>query len=112
MLNITTGLTIWCSEAITLATVLFFAWRHDRQTPAYLMWALGFTVSAVGFALVAARGFIPDILSIEIGNGIALLGESAWIAGFCCMDKRKPEWSALLHEPSSPRVAKSPDYRW
>ncbi|MBB3453670.1 diguanylate cyclase (GGDEF)-like protein [Rhizobium sp. BK313] len=96
MLNITTGLTIWCSEAITLATVLFFAWRHDRQTPAYLMWALGFTVSAVGFALVAARGIIPDILSIEIGNGIALLGESAWIAGFCCMDKRKPEWSALL----------------
>jgi len=96
VLNITTGLTIWCSEAITLATVLFFAWRHDRQTPAYLMWALGFTVSAVGFALVAARGFIPDILSIEIGNGIALLGESAWIAGFCSLDRSKPEWTALL----------------
>ncbi|MDL2400886.1 GGDEF domain-containing protein [Rhizobium mayense] len=96
MLNITTGLTIWCSEAITLATVLFFAWRHDRETPAYLMWALGFTVSAVGFALAAARGFIPDILSIEFGNGIALLGESAWIAGYCWMDKRNLEWSALL----------------
>ncbi|MDL2407277.1 GGDEF domain-containing protein [Rhizobium calliandrae] len=96
MLNITTGLTIWCSEAITLATVLFFAWRHDRQTPTYLMWALGFSASAVGFALVAARGLIPDILSIEIGNGITLFGESAWIAGFCRLDKQKPEWSALL----------------
>ncbi|NLR95679.1 GGDEF domain-containing protein [Rhizobium sp. P38BS-XIX] len=96
MLNMTTGLTIWCSEAITLATVLLLAWRHNRQTPAYLMWALGFSVSAIGFALVAARGVIPDIWSVTIGNTIALLGESAWIAGFRWMDKRKLQWSALL----------------
>lgn len=92
----TTGLTIWCSEAITLATVLLLAWRHDRQSPAYLMWALGFSVSAIGFALVAARGIVPDVWSIRIGNTVALLGESAWIAGFRWMDKRKLEWSALL----------------
>lgn len=96
VLNITTGLTIWCSEAITLAAVLFLAWRHNRQMPAYLMWALGFAFSAVGFGLVAARGLIPDPLSIEFGNGIALLGESAWIAGFHRMDKRKLQWSSLL----------------
>lgn len=96
MLNMTTGLTIWCSEAITLATVLLLAWRHDRQSPAYLMWALGFSVSAIGFALVAARGIVPDVWSIRIGNTVALLGESAWIAGFRWMDKRKLEWSALL----------------
>lgn len=96
MLNMTTGLTIWCSEAITLATVLLLAWRHDRQSPAYLMWALGFTVGAIGFALVAARGIVPDIWSIKIGNMVALLGETAWIAGFRWMDKRRLEWSALL----------------
>lgn len=96
MLNITTGLTIWCSEAITLAAVLFLAWRHDRRSPAYLMWALGFAFSAIGLGLVAARGLIPDSLSIEFGNGIALLGESAWIAGFHRMDKRRLQWSALL----------------
>lgn len=96
VLNLTTGLTIWCSEAITLATVLLLAWRHDRQSPAYLMWALGFTVSAIGFALVAARDLIPDLWTITIGNAVALLGESAWIAGFRWMDKRKLEWSALL----------------
>ena len=96
VLNMTTGLTIWCSEAITLATVLLLAWRHDRQSPAYLMWALGFTVSAIGFALVAARDLIPDLWTITIGNAVALLGESAWIAGFRWMDKRKLEWSALL----------------
>ncbi len=96
MLNITTGLTIWCTEAITLAAVLFLAWRHDRRTPAYLMWALGFALSAAGFGLAAARGLIPDILSIEIGNAVALLGESAWVAGFHRMDKRRLRWSALL----------------
>ena len=96
VLNMTTGLIIWCSEAITLAAVFLLAWWHDRRSPAYLMWALGFIVNAIGFALVAARGFIPDILSVEIGNAIALLGESAWIAGFRWLDKRKLEWSALL----------------
>lgn len=96
MLNITTGLIIWCSEATTLAAVLFLAWRHDRRSPAYLMWALGFAFSAVGLGLVAARGLIPDTLSMEFGNGMALLGESAWIAGFHRIDKRRLQWSALL----------------
>jgi diguanylate cyclase (GGDEF)-like protein len=94
--NITTGLTIWCSEAVTLAAVLFLAWHHDRKALAYLMWSLGFVVSAIGFALAAAHGFIPTIFSIEISNALALSGESAWIAGFYLLDKRKPEWSALL----------------
>ena len=96
MFNITTGLTIWCSEALTLAAVLFFAWRQERAMPAYLVWAAGFISSAAGFALVGARGYIPNLLSIEIGNALALLGESAWIAGFCLLDRRRPDWSALL----------------
>lgn len=96
MFNITTGLTIWCSEAMTLATVLFFAWYHDRRSPAYLIWAVGFISSALGFGLVGARGMIPDVLSIEAGNALALLGESAWIAGFCRLDKRRSDWTALL----------------
>lgn len=96
MFNITTGLTIWCSEALTLATVLLFAWRQDRATPAYLIWAAGFVSSAIGFGLVGARGYIPDILSIEIGNALSLLGESGWIAGFCMLDRRRPDWTVLL----------------
>jgi len=96
VLNMTTGLTIWCSEAITLATVLLLAWAHDRKSPVYLVWALGFAVSAIGFALVAARGVIPDIWSVQIGNAVALFGESAWIIGFRLMDKRKLKWSVLL----------------
>ncbi|MBB3609062.1 GGDEF domain-containing protein [Rhizobium sp. BK602] len=96
MQTFTIGLIIWCTEAMTLAAVLFLAWRHDAQRSAYLAWALGFALSAVGFGLVAARGLVPDLLSIEIANAVALLGESAWIAGFHRMDKRRLEWSSLL----------------
>jgi diguanylate cyclase (GGDEF)-like protein len=94
--NVTTGLSIWCSEALTLALVLCVAWRHNQKSGAYLYWALGFLFSGIGFALVAARGGIPDLLSIEIGNAIALLGQSAWVAGFLALDRKKMEWWALL----------------
>jgi len=94
--NVTTGLSIWCSEALTLALVLFVAWRHNRKSAAYLFWGLGFLFSGIGFALVAARGEIPNLLSIEIGNAIALLGQSAWVAGFLALDRKKMEWWALL----------------
>lgn len=96
VLNITTGLTIWCSEALTLATVLFFAWRNDRNSPAYLIWSAGFINRALGLALIGAHGVLPDFLTIDIGNALTFLGEGAWIAGFCALGKRKPEWTALM----------------
>jgi len=94
--NVTTGLSIWCSEALTLALVLFVAWRHNQKSAAYLYWGFGFLFSGIGFALAAARGEIPNLLSIEISNAIALLGQSAWVAGFLALDRRKMEWWALL----------------
>jgi diguanylate cyclase (GGDEF)-like protein len=94
--NVTTGLSIWCSEALTLALVLFVAWRHNQKSDAYLYWGFGFLLSGIGFALVAARGEIPNLLSIEIGNAVALLGQSAWVAGFLALDRKKLEWWALL----------------
>lgn len=96
MFNIAAGLAIWCSEALTLALVLFVAWRHNTASKAYLYWGFGFLFSGIGFALVALRGQIPGLLSIEIGNAIALLGQSAWVAGFLALDRKKLQWSALL----------------
>jgi len=94
--NVTTGLSIWCSEALTLALVAFMAWRHNVRNKAYFHWGMGFLLSGVGFAMVALRGQIPDIFSIEIGNTIALCGQSAWVAGYLALDRRKLEWWALM----------------
>ncbi len=81
---------------MTLALLLFMAWRQNTRNKAYLYWGLGFLLSGTGFAMVALRGEIPNILSIEAGNAIALLGQSAWVAGFMALDRKKIEWWALL----------------
>ncbi len=94
--SVTTGLAIWCSEAMTLALLLLMAWRHNTRNKAYLLWSFGFLLSGAGFAMVALRGEIPNILSIEGGNAVALAGQSAWVAGFMALDRRKIEWWALL----------------
>ncbi|MFB2604834.1 GGDEF domain-containing protein, partial [Rhizobium phaseoli] len=96
MFNIATGLAIWCSEAMTLALVLFVAWRHNVRNEAYLYWGLGFLLTGIGFAMIALRGQVPSLVSVEIGNAIALLGQSAWVAGFLALDRKKIEWWALL----------------
>jgi diguanylate cyclase (GGDEF)-like protein len=81
---------------MTLALVLFVAWRHNSGNKAYLYWGFGFLFSGIGLGMVALRGEIPNILSIEIGNAVALLGQSAWVAGFMALDRKKIEWWALL----------------
>ncbi|WP_183794666.1 GGDEF domain-containing protein [Rhizobium sp. UBA1881] len=96
MFNVTTGLAIWCSEAMTLALVAFIAWRHNVRDKTYFYWGWGFALSGIGFALVALRGHIPSYLSIEAGNTIALVGQSAWVAGYLALDRRKIEWWVLL----------------
>ncbi|KRB53308.1 diguanylate cyclase [Rhizobium sp. Root708] len=81
---------------MTLALVAFSAWRHDVRNKTYLYWTFGFLMSAVGFAMFALRGHIPSFLSIEVGNAVALIGQSAWIAGYLALDKRKMEWWVAL----------------
>ena len=81
---------------MTLALVAFMAWRHNVRNKAYFYWGTGFLLSGVGFAMAALRGQIPAILSIEIANTIALSGQSAWVAGYLALDRRKLEWWALL----------------
>jgi diguanylate cyclase (GGDEF)-like protein len=94
--NVTTGLAIWCAEAMTLALVAFMAWRHDVRNRTCLYWGIGFLLSAAGFAMVALRDHIPTYLSIEVGNAVALSGQSAWVAGYLALYKRKAEWWMLL----------------
>ena len=96
MFNVTTGLAIWCTEALTLALVAFIAWRHNVRDKTYFYWGLGFMLSGIGFGMVALRAYIPSYLSIETGNTIALFGQSAWVAGYLALDRRKIEWWVLL----------------
>ncbi|WP_337266590.1 GGDEF domain-containing protein [Oryzifoliimicrobium ureilyticus] len=96
MFNFQTAIAVWCSEATTLSLVLFMAWRQDRQSKSYFYWGLGFLLNALGFGMLALAAFIPQFMPNELGNAIALAGQTACIAGFAALDKRKIAWWALL----------------
>jgi diguanylate cyclase (GGDEF) domain len=88
--DILTGLMIWAAEAITLAVLLWSRWFAERKNYC-LTWSCGFALHGLGVALVAARGHIPDFMSIELANAIILAGVGGWIAGLLQFDGRRVE---------------------
>ena len=96
MFDIKTGMVLWAAEALTLALLLMAAWLRNRATKAYLSWSLGFGLTACGIGMVGLRGLIPDFLSIEIANTVALAGLGFWICGVLQFDRRKLEGFAAI----------------
>jgi diguanylate cyclase (GGDEF)-like protein len=96
VLDINTALFLWAMEASTLAALLAAVWLYDRTQGHYGHWALGFGAHGLGVLLIALRGGVPDILSIEIGNAIALSSFLFWISGVLALSGRPmPGWAAL-----------------
>ncbi|MCL6706705.1 GGDEF domain-containing protein [Pseudomonas sp. R2.Fl] len=78
MLDIKTAFLLWATQAGTLALLLAAVWLHDRRQWHYLSFGLGFAAHGLGVALVALRGEIPDVLSIQVANGVALSAFAFW----------------------------------
>jgi diguanylate cyclase (GGDEF)-like protein len=66
---------------VILGALLLFAWRRDQSTTALGWWGVGYLIGGAAFALLSARGAIPNVLSIEIANALLLLGYSFLLAG-------------------------------
>lgn len=86
---------IWAAEAMTLAMLIAFIWAQARSQLHFLHWCIGFVLHGLGIAFVGLRGTIPDFVSIEIGNVIALSSFWFWIAGLRHFDGRQPAGWAL-----------------
>lgn len=96
VLDIKTALFLWAMEASTLAVLLAAIWLHDRAQKHYGLWSLGFAGHGIGVALIAARGAIPDWLSIQLANAVALSSFPFWIAGMLFLAKRPMAgWAAI-----------------
>ncbi len=96
VLDIKTALFLWAMEASTLAVLLAAVWLHDRSQRHFGLWSLGFAGHGLGVALVAARGAIPDWLSIPFANAVALSSFPFWIAGMLSLAKRPlAGWAAI-----------------
>src|SRR4051794_10812898 len=66
---------------VILGVLLLLAWRPEQQSGALRWWGVSYLLGGVSFALLAARGAIPDVLSIDIANAAMILGYSFVLAG-------------------------------
>jgi len=68
--------------------VLLLSWLQNRSVRALALWAAAFAVGAVGVALIAARGDIPDAWSIVVANAAIATGYGLMWAGVRNFDGR------------------------
>jgi diguanylate cyclase (GGDEF)-like protein len=82
-----------------LGILLMLAWRREQNSNALLLWGVGYLLGALSLALVASRGTIPDVLSIEIGIGAVLLCYGFLLAGARAFHGRETPPTVFLIAP-------------
>jgi diguanylate cyclase (GGDEF)-like protein len=82
-----------------LGALLLLASRRDRSTDALVWWGAGYMFGGMSFALLALRGEVPDVLSIEIANALLLLCYSFILAGARAFGGRETPVTVFLIAP-------------
>jgi len=81
-LDIRTILIGFVLSDIVCALVIVSLWLHDRgKFPGLSLWVANFTLQTVSILLVALRGYVPDFLSMVVGNGLNVLGAILLLVG-------------------------------
>ena len=69
--------------------LFLFSWRQSRPAPALLIWGIAHLIGAVASAGLAARGLIPDLLSIGLANAAVLAAYGLIWAGITVFEGRR-----------------------
>jgi len=88
VLDVFTTLVLLSATCATLGLALLLFWAADRRDAVFLVGGACFLLPAAGLALLALRGRIPDLLSIELANALVLLGVGLLSAGVRVFDRR------------------------
>jgi len=99
MLHVPTLVVIAVFVTAILGVLLMLAWRREQDSRALLLWGFGYLLGALSLALVASRGTIPDVLSVEVGIGAVLLCYGFLLAGTRAFNGRETLPTALLIAP-------------
>jgi diguanylate cyclase (GGDEF)-like protein len=94
--------TIWYFAIfmmLVLAGIMFFSWVFMPEEKALGWWALALLLAILGISGAAARGFIPNFVSIELANGAVLLATMFAWTGFRAFEHRRPLWFAVFGWP-------------
>jgi diguanylate cyclase (GGDEF)-like protein/PAS domain S-box-containing protein len=77
-----TVMEIYALVTAVCVIVVASQWRHYRSRYRGLgYWVLDYSLQLLGLALIAARGAVPDILSVTVGNAAIVAGFVALIRG-------------------------------
>jgi diguanylate cyclase (GGDEF)-like protein len=85
--------------AAILGILLLLAWRPDQSTNALVWWGVGYMAGGASFALLAARGHIPNVLSIELANVLLLLAYGFLFEGARAFHGRETPVTIFLIAP-------------
>jgi diguanylate cyclase (GGDEF)-like protein len=99
MLHVPTLAMVAVFVTTILGALLLFAWRRDQRTYALLWWGTSFLLGAASFALLSARGVIPDVLSIEVANAATLSSYACLLAGARAFNGRETPPTVFLIAP-------------
>jgi signal transduction histidine kinase len=61
-------------QSVCLGWLLIWLWWRDRSQPALASWGAGRLIGGVALPLLAARGVIPQWLSIDLANALVCVG--------------------------------------
>lgn len=76
--------------------LLLLSWLQNRQVVALALWGSGFLLGSLGTALITARGDIPDVWSIAVGNAILAAGYGVVWSGVRNFSGRRAPIPAVL----------------
>ena len=80
-LHIPTLYVCGISLGLLFAGLLFVAWWQARETPALAYWAASYLLADVAAVLLAFRGTLPDVLTIDLANAVMLVAAGVLWAG-------------------------------
>ena len=82
-----------------LGVLLIFAGVQNRAVRAPVIWGMAFVLCAIGIALVAMRGMVPDWISIQCANALVLVGVGLIGTGARQFDGRRPRLAMVAVAP-------------
>jgi diguanylate cyclase (GGDEF)-like protein len=78
-LHVPTILFLTVLVALLTGVLLIFSWAQNRSHRSLAWWGVANLLGGAGAALLAARGSIPDLLSIDLANAVLFCGYGAML---------------------------------
>ncbi|WP_341257089.1 GGDEF domain-containing protein [Gordonia malaquae] len=94
MLDSTTLWAAIAAAAVVIGVLQVLQYLLQRDEVSMLLWGSAKLIGAVGAGLMAARGSIPDFVSVVIANALIVLAVTSNAAGMISFDGRRlPRWA-------------------